>query len=450
MNASAPPRRVELLQVRAPNVPSFVLALETQDDRSIAPHLRAHGVWEPAETALCQRLLRPGMRVVDAGAHAGYYSVLFSHLVGATGGVIAFEPEPANFRMLLANLLLNDCGNVEARPLALAEGRGAEFLHLCHDNPGDHRLAPVPGRARIRVETIDLDSALAGAPLDFIKIDTQGAEPRILAGMVNTISVNRERLGCLMEFAPGLLQLAGVSLDQYAAQLTALDAAQSRSQPAAAGAAARRPGHARQPAGASGRDRRLLRRVRGLWRCRGGGVAGAVSARPGRVNYARGARREEETSVPEFAGDPRADAEARFAIVASRWNPRIVDALVEGARRAFAAQGVAEAALDVIRVPGAWEIPQAAARIALGGKHAAIVALGCVVRGDTRHYEHVADECAAGLMRVALDSGVPVLNGVLAVERFDDAQARAGGARGNKGEEVALAALEMADLLRRL
>ena len=74
----------------------------------------------------------------------------------------------------------------------------------------------------------------------------------------------------------------------------------------------------------------------------------------------------------------------------------------------------------------------------------------CVVRGDTRHYEHVADECAAGLMRVALDSGVPVLNGVLAVERFDDAQARAGGARGNKGEEVALAALEMADLLRRL
>ena len=224
MSASAAPRRVELLQVRAPNVPAFVLALETQGDRSIAPHLRAHGVWEPAETALCQRLMRPGMRVVDAGAHAGYYSVLFSHLVGASGGVIAFEPEPANFRMLLANLLLNDCGNVEARPLALAQGRGAEFLHLCADNPGDHRLAPVPGRARIEVETIDLDSALAGAPLDFIKIDTQGAEPRTLAGMANTISVNRERLGCLMEFAPGLLQLAGVSLDQYAAQLAALDA----------------------------------------------------------------------------------------------------------------------------------------------------------------------------------------------------------------------------------
>ncbi len=217
-------RRIELLQVRAPDVPPFVLALETQADRSIAPHLRANAVWEPAETALCQRLLRPGMHVVDAGAHAGYYSVMFSHLVGATGSVLAFEPEPANFRMLLANLLLNDCGNVQARPLALAEGRGAALLHLCDDNPGDHRLAPTPGRQRVAVETVDLDAALDGAPLDFIKLDTQGAEPRILAGMAATLSANRDRLGCLLEFAPGLLELAGVSLDRYAAQLAALDA----------------------------------------------------------------------------------------------------------------------------------------------------------------------------------------------------------------------------------
>ncbi|HXD83241.1 MAG TPA: 6,7-dimethyl-8-ribityllumazine synthase [Rudaea sp.] len=153
--------------------------------------------------------------------------------------------------------------------------------------------------------------------------------------------------------------------------------------------------------------------------------------------------------MPEYSGELRVDANARFAIVASRWNPRIVDALVDGARRAFVAHGVAAAALDVFRVPGAWEIPQVVARLAGDGRHAAIVALGCVVRGDTRHYEHVADQCAAGLMRVALDHGVPVLNGVLAVERHEDAQARAGGARGNKGEEVALAAMEMADLSRR-
>jgi 6,7-dimethyl-8-ribityllumazine synthase len=103
-----------------------------------------------------------------------------------------------------------------------------------------------------------------------------------------------------------------------------------------------------------------------------------------------------------------------------------------------------------VRVPGAWELPLAAARIGAAGKHVAIVALGCVVRGDTRHYEHVADRCAEGLMRVALDYKLPVLNGVLAAERFEDAEARAGGSHGNKGEEAAMAAIEMHNLLEKL
>ena len=154
--------------------------------------------------------------------------------------------------------------------------------------------------------------------------------------------------------------------------------------------------------------------------------------------------------MPEFSGDPRAEALARFAIIASRWNPSIVDALIDGARRVLAAHGVADAAIDLVRVPGAWEIPQVAAKLARGAKYRAILALGCVVRGDTRHYEHVADGCAQALMRVALDTQVPVLNGVLAVERMADAQARAGGAHGNKGEDVALAALEMANLSAKL
>ena len=155
-----------------------------------------------------------------------------------------------------------------------------------------------------------------------------------------------------------------------------------------------------------------------------------------------------ELPVTILAGELRTHAGARFAIIASRWNPGIVDALIDGARRAFAAHGVAETALDLVRVPGAWEIPLAAARAASG--YAAIIALGCVVRGETRHFEHVADECARGLMRVALDTGVPVLNGVLAVERHEHAKARAGGAHGNKGEEVALAAMEIVDLLKKL
>jgi len=154
--------------------------------------------------------------------------------------------------------------------------------------------------------------------------------------------------------------------------------------------------------------------------------------------------------MPTYSGELRPVAGARYAIVASRWNPRIVDALVDGALRTLADHGVGEEAIDLVRVPGAWEIPQAALRLATRAEVAAILALGCVVRGDTRHYEHVADGCAQALMRVALERGVPVLNGVLAVERHADAEARAGGAHGNKGEEVALAALETAHLWRQI
>ena len=151
-----------------------------------------------------------------------------------------------------------------------------------------------------------------------------------------------------------------------------------------------------------------------------------------------------------FEGDLRAPAGARYAIVASRWNPKITDTLVAGARKAFAAHGVADDAVDVIRVPGAWEIPVACARLAASGGYAALLALGCVVRGDTRHYEQVADGCSDALMRVALDTRVPVANGVLAVDDYADAEKRAGGSHGNKGEEAALVAIEMSHLLEQL
>jgi 6,7-dimethyl-8-ribityllumazine synthase len=154
--------------------------------------------------------------------------------------------------------------------------------------------------------------------------------------------------------------------------------------------------------------------------------------------------------MPHYEGDLRAAEGARFAIIASRWNPRITDALVAGARKTFADNGVADAAVDVLRVPGAWELPMAAARLAAARRHVAIVALGCVVRGDTRHFEHIADNCAQGLMRVAIDHALPVCNGVLAVDAHEDAAKRAGGSHGNKGEEAALVAIEMAQLLEQL
>jgi 6,7-dimethyl-8-ribityllumazine synthase len=152
--------------------------------------------------------------------------------------------------------------------------------------------------------------------------------------------------------------------------------------------------------------------------------------------------------MPRFEGDLRPHPSGRYAIVASRWNPKITDVLVDGARKALVDNGVGAERIDVVRVPGAWEIPLAAAAIAQAGGCAAIVALGCVVRGDTRHYEQVADGCSNALMRVQLDFQLPVANGVLAVEAYADAEARAGGAMGNKGEEAALAALEMSDLLK--
>ena len=156
--------------------------------------------------------------------------------------------------------------------------------------------------------------------------------------------------------------------------------------------------------------------------------------------------------MPRFEGDLRPQATGRYAIVASRWNPRITDVLVEGAKKALRDNGVDDARIDIVRVPGAWEIPLAAAAIARApvgenGRMAGIIALGCVVRGDTRHYEHVADGCSEALMRLQLDFGLPVANGVLAVEAYADAEARAGGTMGNKGEEAALAALEMSDLM---
>ncbi|HET9835361.1 MAG TPA: 6,7-dimethyl-8-ribityllumazine synthase [Rhodanobacteraceae bacterium] len=156
-------------------------------------------------------------------------------------------------------------------------------------------------------------------------------------------------------------------------------------------------------------------------------------------------------SIRQAHADPalRSPPGARYAVIASRWNPAIVEALLEGARRAFTQHGVVESQVEILRVPGAWELPVLAAQLARSGNYAAIVALGCVVRGETRHYEHVADECARGLMRVALDHQVPVLNGVLAVEREADALARAGGAHGNKGADVAQAAIEMAATMER-
>jgi 6,7-dimethyl-8-ribityllumazine synthase len=140
----------------------------------------------------------------------------------------------------------------------------------------------------------------------------------------------------------------------------------------------------------------------------------------------------------------------RIALVASRFNPEVVERLVRGAVDALVAHGADPALLELVRVPGAYDLPPVARRIAASGRCDAIVALGAVIRGETAHFDYVAGECAAGLARVAADTGVPVAFGVLTTEDEAQAMERAGGSEGNKGADAALAAVELATLLRKL
>ncbi|HQR23665.1 MAG TPA: 6,7-dimethyl-8-ribityllumazine synthase [Steroidobacteraceae bacterium] len=140
----------------------------------------------------------------------------------------------------------------------------------------------------------------------------------------------------------------------------------------------------------------------------------------------------------------------RFAIVAARFNDMIVDSLIRGAVDTLVRHGAAEKQIELVRVPGAFDLPLVVQRLAASKRCDAVVALGAVIRGATPHFEHVAGQCAAGLARVSLETGVPVAFGVLTTDTIEQAIERAGTKAGNKGADAALTALELANLLRRL
>jgi 6,7-dimethyl-8-ribityllumazine synthase len=152
--------------------------------------------------------------------------------------------------------------------------------------------------------------------------------------------------------------------------------------------------------------------------------------------------------MPEFSGSPRGDGR-RIVVVASRFNEGVTLPLAEGAVATLVRQGVAFEDIDVLWVPGAWELPVAVRRALASERYDAAVAVGAVVRGETPHFDVVAGEAARGLMEAMRDYEVPVTLGLLTTDTLAQAEARAGGAHGNKGEDAALAVLELLDLLDR-
>ena len=140
----------------------------------------------------------------------------------------------------------------------------------------------------------------------------------------------------------------------------------------------------------------------------------------------------------------------RFLIVCSDFTRSISDALLEGARETLLEAGVDEDHIDVVRVPGSFEIPVVAAAAARRGRYEAIICLGCVIRGETSHYDFVAGQTAEGIMRASIDSEVPIIFGVLTTENLAQAQARVGGEHGHKGAYSAAAALHMSRVMKQI
>ena len=155
------------------------------------------------------------------------------------------------------------------------------------------------------------------------------------------------------------------------------------------------------------------------------------------------------SSVNTISGDFVVSG-ARFAIVAGRFNSYIVDHLLAGAVDTLVRHGVDSKSIDIIHTPGAFEIPLATQRVAATKHYDGIIALGCVIRGATPHFDYVAGECAKGIAAVALKFDVPIAFGVLTVDTIEQAVERAGTKAGNKGVEAAMSALEMVSLLKRL
>ena len=217
-------RRVD---VRAPLKPPAAAAgpprtmVGAADDDRLMRRLAKYGVHESALTRLTLETLRPGDVAVDVGAHIGYFTLLAARAVGPRGRVVAVEPEPRNFRALLRNLRRARVGNVLAVRAAASDRRGETWLRLSEEHPGDHRIAAVAEGVRIRVAATTLDALLGRARAAFVKIDVQGAEPLVLAGMRKTLAACPDVLVACEYWRPGYARF-GFDADRFLALLDEL------------------------------------------------------------------------------------------------------------------------------------------------------------------------------------------------------------------------------------
>lgn len=184
-------------------------------DRFIASFLWKFSILENYETGLLKQIVKPGMRVVDIGANIGCYTLLMTRLTGPRGKIIAFEPDPDNYRLLTKNIKRNRIGNITAVQKAVSNQSGSARLFLNRGHRGDHRLFDHEGkRPFLEIETTTLDDQLAGNPVDVIKMDIQGAELLALGGMAKTIARNTGLI-IITEFSPYHLEKCGASPSEF-------------------------------------------------------------------------------------------------------------------------------------------------------------------------------------------------------------------------------------------
>jgi FkbM family methyltransferase len=199
-------------ELKVKGMPGIKLYLDPTD-QVITPTILVLGNWEPEETALFIRVVKPGDTVVDAGANVGYYTVIASRLVGDKGKVYAFEPEPANFALLQKNVRLNGLTNVVLEQKALSNRKGILKLFLAGENKGDHRIYQPEGESRptVDVEAVRLDEYFKDQEraIDVLKMDTQGAEGMILEGMTGLLEGRTDGPTIFMEFWPYALKGMG-------------------------------------------------------------------------------------------------------------------------------------------------------------------------------------------------------------------------------------------------